>query len=206
MLFSASLQLRRNLESLPVRDDIRSKIVELIRDSRWAKDDMLGGLEATARNLGVLPQLLIEARIEKRLGRKVDRKTDMSLHVSPNAYKLLREAAEKEHATAKGLGRSLIHIYLSQSEWDPKFHENWSDLGTGVDGRKNVYHFAVLPSALEAFNKRAEWWGESRPKLFRSLLIDYLLGRFPYKVRLVGVKQMFARADDYCLEGPPRNQ
>lgn len=186
--------------------EFRDYIVSMLSRTSYARNYYTDSqLDQLSDMLGVRLDTLLEARLtyreratalgsasgrlEEYRARKKDSKSDyaaLTLHLHPEAKKIVEHHAVGRGLNIPALFRSIVHHYLLGS-WEPtQLYDAWFlpglteeyQRGRREKGQRTVINAAMTPAVREAFSMRAEMLSTTIETLGRTLLIETVLGNF----------------------------
>lgn len=178
-------------------NSIRKSIIQLIQRTKVINYRLETEAEVTAlaNRMGITVELFQEARETANRIQYDFFRADIPKQVKAH----LRERILQEHGFRQlaGFIRAVCYPYIVQNEWDPVFFPKWELEGevhfvTAED--KTPTRMPVI--FVKAWIARAEKLGMKPPTLFRSLMMSYLTGTYPFVIRAVGI-QLFAKEEIY---------
>lgn len=183
---------------------IRKAIVDLIADSRVGIQKLEpGDLNIIADRIGVLPELIEEARycvINKR-GKDLLGDSSVDCATPPEVYRMLRIAAQKRNARVGSYVRALVHCYLIHDK-EPQYVDTWAINGkVYVSTVTKIARARISDGAKEAFLYRVEQQRTTVSRLLRSILVSHLEGDLHPKFELVNKAALYNKKEDYFLPG-----
>lgn len=197
---------------------LRKHIVETISRSGYALK-RFKDMEAVAREIGVLPEVLEEA-YRKRVRRERKHRMDatarfkegtytsysLTLHTHEYVKALVKDESNRRKMNHSTFLRSLVHFYLKGST-EPEMHVNrgwYFDGHTYYNSDKGNLKVNITYGAHVALRARAIWRKVPVHTLYKSIVRATLVGDFapPGSLQAVRKSQMFSEPFDYWIPSP----
>lgn len=195
----------------------RKWLVLRVESTRFATIPMAddAALERHAEQLGVTPEVLLEARVNRKLKLAANGIPQAGRSRDPNWCRLMLDFAQepwdawRAHVENWGvpgpaLLRSMLHLYLENTYEPPDVTGRWMWQGRQlpvVRGGKCREKFQVSRGARLALDLRAAARGCSIMGIMRALVVENMAGKFAPRglLRIVDVSSMHADVDRYYV-------
>jgi len=184
----------------------RGRLLSTLYESRHSDPDNPADVEGLCRKLGILPELLEEARLLKLskmnnfiAGTKSSIKIAI-MSTPDEIIKRVEEVAIDLRTTKVGIVRSLVYRYLTNSE-EPIYSDFWILDGTRyvVAGRKRVLKASMAKGPWDALVHRCERRRLSHAGLIKTLVVNFLAGDYAQDLVIVTKGHFYPNKEDYFL-------
>jgi len=184
----------------------RGRLLSTLYESRHSDPDNPADVEGLCRKLGILPELLEEARLLKlsKMNNFIagtNSGTKATVISTPGEIvKRVEEAATDLRTTKAGIVRSLVYRYLTNEE-EPIYSDFWILDGTRyvVVGRKKSLKASMPKGTWDALVHRCERRRLSHAGLIKTLVVNFLAEDYAQDLVIITKGHFYPNKEDYFL-------
>lgn len=190
--------------------DTRSKLVEVLASSAWAKGppETVEEWKSVCAKLGVHPQLLQDAVVVFRTvspeNRETRKRGRFHMRLPEDLRKLLYSWCRERGWKPSVVVQSLLHEYLLGTR-EPKPHHDaqgkrlHSKFRTGPDIRSRIFDFPLTFAAEQVLARRGVATGVPRSAIVKGMIVGLVTGAWPPPKRIYSMRDQQHASNGYLV-------